>query len=80
MTVSEMAVAAKKQQPVDLGGEILRLRGQVEAFIDGKVQELKRSRDGAGLPPEILRQQLTGGLSQLCECRAALKIIQDQGR
>jgi hypothetical protein len=71
-----IAATAKKPQPVDLGGEILRLRGQVEAFIDGKVAELKNTRDGAGIPSEMLKHQLTGGLNQLCECRAALKILE----
>jgi hypothetical protein len=73
-----MPAFAKKQQPVDLGGEILRLRGQIEAFIDAKVQELKRSRDGAGLPIEMLRHQLTGGGS--CQCRVALKLLQENSR
>ena len=58
----------------DLAGEILKLRGQIEAFIDSKVMELKAGRDGAPLPVDFLRHQLTGGETS-CHCRAAMRIL-----
>jgi hypothetical protein len=67
-----MAVAAKKQQPPDLGAEIERLRGDLLAFLDDKVAALKATRDGAGLPSETLRQQLTGNSNCLCQIVAHL--------
>ena len=61
----------------DLAGEILRLRGQVEAFLDAKVAELKSSRDGASVPIDFLRHQLTGGETS-CHCRAAMRVLADE--
>jgi hypothetical protein len=57
----------------DLAGEILKLRGQVAAFLEAKVMELKASRDGASQPIDFLRQQLTRGDS--CACRVAMNIL-----
>jgi hypothetical protein len=61
----------------DLAGEILKLRGQIEAFIDSKVMELKSGRDGASIPIDFLRHQLTGGETS-CHCRAALRVLADE--
>ena len=37
-------LAKRKVQPApDLGGEILRLRGEIESFLDAKVAELMAS-------------------------------------
>jgi hypothetical protein len=67
-------LAKRKPNAVpDLAGEILRLKGEVDAFIDGKVAELKASADGQSLPTEMLRQSLTRGDS--CSCRVAMKIL-----
>ena len=72
-----MALAKRKPEPApDLAGEILRLRGQIESFIDGKVAELKAGRDGQSLPVEQLRHMLTRGDS--CLCRAAMNILAEQ--
>jgi hypothetical protein len=60
----------------DLAGEILRLRGQIETFIDQKLMELKGSRDGASQPIDFLRQQLTRGDS--CACRVAMNLLADK--
>jgi hypothetical protein len=60
----------------DLAGEILRLRGQVEAFLDAKIMELKASRDGASQPADFLRHQLTRGDS--CACRVAMTVLADE--
>jgi hypothetical protein len=60
----------------DLAGAILKLRGEIEAFIDGKLAELKRSESGASLPVEVLRQSLTRGDS--CFCRVAMNILAEQ--
>jgi hypothetical protein len=49
------------------------LKGEVDAFIDGKVAELKASADGQGLPLEVLRHSLTRGDS--CSCRIAMKLL-----
>jgi hypothetical protein len=75
--MEEIMLAAKKKQPqADLGGEILRLRGQIEAFIGTKVAEAKASRDGASMPVEQLRHMLTRGDS--CLCRAAMIILAER--
>jgi hypothetical protein len=72
-----MALAQRKQPMRDLGGEILRLRGEIEAFIDAKVAEAKRSESGRDLPLGSLRHMLTRGDS--CLCRAAINIL-EQGQ
>jgi len=69
-----MLGAKRKPSPPDLGGEILRLRGEIEAFIDGKVEEAKAARDGQSMPREQLRHMLTHG--DQCRCHAALRILE----
>lgn len=78
-----MAFLKRKSEPApapapDLAGEILRLRAQVEAFIDAKVAELKRSESGRSLPVDVLRQTLTHGSG--CLCTVAMHILAEQGR
>lgn len=71
-----MAFAKRKEQPApppDLAGQILKLRGQVEAFLDAKVAELKASRDGASIPVDQLRHMLTRG--DTCNCRVAMNLL-----
>jgi hypothetical protein len=69
-----MALAKRKPEPVpDLAGTIMRLRGEVESFIDGKIAQIKQSRDGRDLPLEVIRQSLTRGDS--CLCRVAMNIL-----
>ena len=60
----------------DLAGEILKLRGQIEAFIDAKVAILKASRDGRSQSVDFLRHMLTHG--ETCHCRGALNILMDE--
>jgi hypothetical protein len=67
-------VPDRKPEP-DLGGEILRLRGQIESFIDAKVAELKAGRDGQSQPVEVLRHMLTQG--DTCLCRAATRLLNE---
>jgi len=62
----------------DLAGEILKLRGQVEAFLDGKVAELKAGRDGQSMPVEQLRHMLTRGDN--CPCRVAMNILAEESK
>jgi hypothetical protein len=74
-----MTLAKKKPNDdihPDLAGAILKLRGQIEAFIEGKVAELKASPDGQGLPVQALLHSLTRGDS--CRCRAAMNILADE--
>jgi hypothetical protein len=71
-----MAFAQRKQPVRDLGGEILRLRGEIESFIDAKVAEVKRSESGRDLPIDSLRHMLTRGDS--CLCRAAMHILAEE--
>lgn len=52
----------------DLGGAILKLRGEIESFIDGKVVDQ---------PAESLRQMLTHGSG--CLCAVALNILAERG-
>jgi hypothetical protein len=60
----------------DLAGAIMRLRGEVEAFIDGKVMEVKQSAAGQSLPLEQLRHMITRGDS--CSCRVAMNLLADE--
>ena len=60
----------------DLAGNILKLRGQVAAFLDAKVMELKNSRDGRSQSVDFLRHMLVHG--ETCHCRAALRVLADQ--
>ena len=60
----------------DLAGEILRLRGQIESFIDAKVAELKAGRDGQSMPVKQLRLMLTRGDN--CPCRVAMNILAEE--
>jgi hypothetical protein len=69
-----MGVAKRKSEPTeDLGGEILRLRGQIEAFIDAKVLQMKQSASGRDLPADTLRMMLTHGSG--CWCQIALNVM-----
>jgi hypothetical protein len=69
-----MALAKRKPEPVpDIGGAIMKLRGEVESFIDGKIAQIKNSRDGRDLPVEVIRQSLTHGIS--CHCAVAMNIL-----
>ena len=70
-----MTALAKKPRTVDLGGEILRLRGEIEAFIDGKVAALRAGPDGASLPPQMLRNMLMR--NDECLCRAATRLLEE---
>jgi hypothetical protein len=74
-----MALAKRKPEPApDLTGEILRLRGQIERFIDAKVMQAKQTRDGQSMPIEQLRMMLTRG--QSCLCAAAIGLLADESR
>ena len=66
----------RKAEPApDLGGEILRLRGLIENYIDGKVAALRASRDGSSIPAEQLRAMLTRNV--MCGCAVALNLLAD---
>jgi len=41
------------------GRNDLKMRGQIEAYIDAKIAQIKNSRDGRDLPVEVIRQSLT---------------------
>jgi hypothetical protein len=69
-----MVVAKRKPDPApDLAGVIMQLRGEVESFLDGKIAQIKASRDGKDLPVEVIRQSLTR--SDSCLCRVAMNIL-----
>jgi hypothetical protein len=61
----------------DLAGEILRLRAQIESFVDAKVAELRASRDGQSQPADSLRLMLTQGSG--CLCAVAMNILAERG-
>jgi hypothetical protein len=73
-----MVFAAKrKPEPApDLAGDILCLRGKAEALIDGEVARIKQSRDGQGLPVELIKQQVTRGNG--CLCAVAMHILAER--
>ena len=74
-----MAFAKRKPEPApDLAGEILRLRGELESFIDSKVAQVKASRDGKDLPVDVIRKQLTRGHS--CHCVVAMNLLAEESR
>jgi hypothetical protein len=65
-------LARKKEQPVDMAGELLRFKGLIDAFIDGRIEQIKASRDGCDLPREIIKQMVMGAGTCPCSCVAAL--------
>ena len=76
-----MGLIKRKPEPTpeptpDLVGQILRMRGELESFIDGQVDRLKQTADGRSLPREVLRQSLTRNNS--CLCAVAMNILADQ--
>jgi hypothetical protein len=69
-----MGLAKRKPEPTpDLAGTILRVQAEVKSFIDGKIAQVKASRDGKDLPVEAIRQSLTRGDG--CLCRVAMNIL-----
>jgi hypothetical protein len=71
-----LATKRKPAPTTDLVGEILKLRGQIEAFIDAKVAEIKASRDGGSLPADVIRLHLTHNSG--CWCQIALNVLADK--
>jgi hypothetical protein len=72
-----MAFAKRKPEPApDLAETILRMRGELESFIDAKVAALKQTRDGASMPREQLHHMLTRGDS--CLCRATMNLLAEE--
>ena len=68
-------LAKRKAEPApDLGGEILRLRGLIENYIDGKVAAIKASRDGSSIPVEQIRAMLTRNVQ--CGCAVVLSLLE----
>ncbi|MFY9837671.1 MAG: hypothetical protein WAK55_14635 [Xanthobacteraceae bacterium] len=73
--------AKRKREPertsADLLSDLNRLHAEVEAFLDKKLAELKATRDGAGLPIQMLRRMLIGA-DPLCPCQLAQKLANDE--
>jgi hypothetical protein len=76
------AKTAKKGEPAppdlappDLRAEIERLWADCYAAFEERLDALKASRDGAGLPREILRQQLVG--LDPCICKVMMRLLND---
>jgi hypothetical protein len=70
-------LAKRKERPVDMAGELLRFRGLVDSFIDGKVEQIKQSRDGESLPREYIKQMITRGSA--CPCRTVAELLDKDG-
>jgi hypothetical protein len=70
-----MALAAKKQPQRTLAADIERLRSDLISFFEERVATLKQSRDGANLPIEALRHQLTRG--DTCLCRVIRRLLDE---
>jgi hypothetical protein len=75
----------KKQKPAEapevkgaLAEQIRAAREAAEAFIDGKVDEIKNGRpeDGAGLPRNMLRQMITR--HDRCSCAVAVSLLEKE--
>jgi hypothetical protein len=56
--------------PVDLKALILLCHDFIGEDLERRLDALKASRDGAGLPREILRREITQ--NHVCMCRSAL--------
>jgi hypothetical protein len=76
-----MAFAKKKPEPPSaeergqaLLEEIQAVRAKIQDYIEEKVQELKQSQDGRGLPIDFLRAQVH---RYECECRCAARLLGD---
>jgi hypothetical protein len=53
--------------------------GEIDALLDAKVAELKKSTDRQGLPVEGLRHMLTHGYYDRCPCQAAMVVKKERG-
>jgi hypothetical protein len=69
-------MAISKTPPPPLEDRIAVIRAEIDAFIDGKVEE-ERKRSNGALPPALIRQFLTAKAVG-CPCRQYLKIKEDQ--
>ena len=75
----------KKSQPqpeaspeVSLAERIEQIRAEALAFVEMKVQELKASPEGKPLPIDWLRNDLRSRTGGSCNCRCALKIMEQK--
>jgi hypothetical protein len=57
--------------PADLQSLILLTHQFIDEDLDRRLNALKASRDGAGLPIEVLRREITR--NSVCMCRCALQ-------
>ena len=55
--------------------DIQRLRNRLDDYLNARAFEVKQSRDGAGLPLEILRANLTG--NDHCLCHVVARLLGD---
>jgi hypothetical protein len=73
-----MAFAKRKAEPSAeereqaLLAEIHDMRVRLNQYLDARTLQLKQSRDGAGLPMEVLRRGLVQHDPCLCHCVARL--------
>jgi hypothetical protein len=78
--VCEMAAPAAKAKkpetrertPEDLADAIVAIRAEIDAYLEAKIDEVKASQDGAGLPRQVIRQMLD---RNACRCETALRLI-----
>ena len=72
-----------KQQPVraeqpSLADRIKAVCAEAEALIQRRVDELKASHEGKLLPRDWLEQDLRKRLGGACQCRVALRLLEDE--
>ena len=69
------AAKTKRAEPVapapapkrDLGADIENLRAALMAYLDERVAAAKQTRDGSGLPPDVIKHHLAHGETCLCK-------------
>jgi len=64
----------QQQREQALLNDLHTMRARFNEYIEAKTQALKASRDGAALPINYLRAQLTGGE---CLCQTIARLLGD---
>jgi len=64
-------MAINRTPPLD--ERIANIRADIDAFIDARVAEIRKTPAGKELPDTVVRRSLTHGIG--CQCAAYLNII-----
>jgi hypothetical protein len=75
---AERARADNARRAAEISAAIARLQADLIAFVEQRVQDIKKSLDGAGLPIEVCRGMVTRG--DHCWCRIVDRLINEESK